>query len=115
MAWTRACHASLVHRSATEREPAMKPVRVGIVCDLREEGWHSMDLVADMLLELLPTVSGGEIVPTRLRPTMIRRWTRIPVVGGGGRAQLGDRLMGRLWDYPRWLRPLRDEFDIFHI
>ena len=29
----------------------MKPVRVGIVCDLREEGWHSMDLVADMLLD----------------------------------------------------------------
>ena len=38
----------------------MKPVRVGIVCDLREEGWHSMDLVADMLLEMLPSVSGGD-------------------------------------------------------
>ena len=93
----------------------MKPLRVGIVCDLREEGWHSMDLVADMLLEMLPTVSGGDIAATRLCPPMIRRWTRLPVVGGGSRARLGDRLTGRLWDYPRWLRPRRGEFDVFHI
>jgi glycosyltransferase involved in cell wall biosynthesis len=93
----------------------MKPVRVGVVCDLREEGWHSMDLVADMLLDLLPSASDGEIAATRLRPPMIRRWTRLPVVGGGSRAQLGDRLTGRLWDYPRWLAPRRGDFDVFHI
>jgi glycosyltransferase involved in cell wall biosynthesis len=93
----------------------LKPVRVGIVCDLREEGWHSMDLVADMLLDLLPSVAGGDIVATRLRPPMTRRWTRLPIVGAGSRAHLGDRLTGRLWDYPRWLRPLRDDFDVFHI
>jgi len=93
----------------------MKPVRVGVVCDLREEGWHSMDLVADMLLDTLPSVSGGSIEATRLRPPMVRRWTRLPVVGSGSRARLGDRLTGRLWDYPRWLRPQRAEFDVFHI
>ena len=93
----------------------MKPVRVGVVCDLREEGWHSMDLVADMLLDTLPSVSAGRIAATRLRPPMIRRWTRLPVVGSGSRARLGDRLTGRLWDYPRWLRPRRSDFDVFHI
>ena len=93
----------------------MNPVRVGVVCDLREEGWHSMDLVADMLLETLPSVSAGRISATRLRPPMVRRWTRLPVVGGGSRARLGDRLTGRLWDYPRWLRPRSGEFDVFHI
>jgi glycosyltransferase involved in cell wall biosynthesis len=93
----------------------MKPLRVGIVCDLQEEGWHSMDLVGDMLMEMLPAASGGAIDATRLRPPMVRRWTRLPVVGAGARAQLGDRLTGRLWDYPRWLRPRRDDFDIFHI
>jgi len=93
----------------------VKPVRVGIVCDLREEGWHSMDLVADMLLEMLPSVAGGDIAATRLCPPMIRRWTRLPVVGSGSRARLSDRLTGRLWDYPRWLRPRRSEFDVFHI
>jgi glycosyltransferase involved in cell wall biosynthesis len=93
----------------------MKPIRVGVVCDLREEGWHSMDLVADMLLDMLSSASAGEIAATRLRPPMIRRWTRLPVVGGGSRARLGDRLTGRLWDYPRWLAPRRGEFDVFHI
>jgi len=93
----------------------MNQIRVGVVCDLREEGWHSMDLVADMLLDSLPSVSAGRVAATRLRPPMIRRWTRLPVVGGGSRAQLGDRLTGRLWDYPRWLRPQRSDFDVFHI
>lgn len=93
----------------------MNPVRVGVVCDLREEGWHSMDLVADMLLDTLPLISPDEIAATRLRPPMIRRWTRLPVIGGGSRARLGDRLTGRLWDYPRWLSPRRDDFDVFHI
>ena len=74
-----------------------------------------MDLVADMLLEMLPSVSGGDIAAVRLRPPMIRRWTRLPVVGGGSRARLGDRLTGRLWDYPRWLRLRRADFDVFHI
>jgi glycosyltransferase involved in cell wall biosynthesis len=93
----------------------VKPVRVGVVCDLREEGWHSMDLVADMLLETLPLVSSDEIAATRLRPPMIRRWTRLPIVGGSRRARLGDRLTGRLWDYPRWLRSRRGDYDVFHI
>lgn len=92
-----------------------KPVRVGVVCDLREEGWHSMDLVADMLLDMLPSASAGEVAATRLCPPMIRRWTRLPVVGGGSRARLGDRLTGRLWDYPRWLASRRGGFDVFHI
>jgi glycosyltransferase involved in cell wall biosynthesis len=93
----------------------MNPVRVGVVCDLREEGWHSMDLVADMLLDTLPSVSVGRVAATRLRPPMIRRLTRLPVVGGGNRARLGDRLTGRLWDYPRWLKPRNGDFDVFHI
>ncbi len=105
VAWSRSRHAGVVYLSPSRGTPAVKPVRVGVVCDMREEGWHSMDLVADMLLELLPSVAGGDVVATRLRPPMIRRWTRLPIVGAGGRAQLGDRLTGRLWDYPRWLRP----------
>ena len=36
-------------------------IRVGIVCDLREEGWHSMDLIADMLLTTLPAVRVAEV------------------------------------------------------
>jgi glycosyltransferase involved in cell wall biosynthesis len=93
----------------------MRALRVGVVCDLREEGWYSMDLVADMLVECLPQVSGGSIQPTRLCPPMVRRWSRLPVVGRASRAHLGDRLTGRLWDYPRWLAARAADFDVFHI
>ncbi|MCM3880903.1 MAG: glycosyltransferase family 4 protein [Vicinamibacterales bacterium] len=93
----------------------MKPLRIGVVCDLREEEWHSMDLIADMLLEHLPAVAAGEIEATRLCPPMTHRWSRLPLVGSGARARLGDRLTGRLWDYPRWLAPLSRDFDLFHI
>jgi glycosyltransferase involved in cell wall biosynthesis len=93
----------------------MKPVRVGVVCDLKEEGWHSMDLIGDMLLETLPKIADGTIAATRLCPPMVPRWTRLPVVGGAARARLGDRLTGRLWDFPRWLAPRVDAFDVFHV
>ncbi|HEV3217307.1 MAG TPA: glycosyltransferase [Vicinamibacterales bacterium] len=90
-------------------------LRLGVVCDLLEEGWHSMDLIADMLLERLPEVARGQIAATRLCPPMTRRWTTLPWVGSTARAHLGDRLTGRLWDYPRWLAPRAADFDLFHV
>lgn len=74
-----------------------------------------MDLIADMLLEMLPHVAGAELIPTRLCPPMARRWSRLPLIGGQARANLADRLTGRLWDYPRWLERQAADFDVFHI
>lgn len=93
----------------------MHTVRVGLICDLREERWHSMDLIADMLMDTLPAVAGNRVAVTRLCPPMRHRWTRLPLIGRAARAQLGDRLTGRFWDYPRWLAPQVSRFDVFHI
>ena len=93
----------------------MQPVRVGLICDLREERWHSMDLIADMLMDTLPVVAGDRVAVTRLCPPMTQRWTRLPLIGRAARAHLGDRLTGRFWDYPRWLAPQAGGFDVFHI
>ena len=93
----------------------MKPIRVGVICDFREEGWHSMDLIADMLLDALPVVSPGTIAATRLQPAMRRRLGRLPFVGARAQAQLVDRITGRFYDYPRWLKSRVNEFDLFHI
>src|SRR5579863_7071835 len=41
--------------------------RVAILCDFREEGWTSMDLVAEMLAARLPYT-------TRIQPAMKRRF-----------------------------------------
>jgi glycosyltransferase involved in cell wall biosynthesis len=94
---------------------SQQSIRVGIVCDFREEGWHSMDLIADMLLDQLPASSHGRISATRLCPPLTRRWTRVPIAGRSSRARLADRLTGRFRDYPRWLAPRANEFDVFHI
>ena len=74
-----------------------------------------MDLIADMLMDTLPAVAGNRIAVTRLCPPMTPRWTRLPLIGRAARAELGDRLTGRFWDYPRWLAPQVGRFDVFHI
>jgi glycosyltransferase involved in cell wall biosynthesis len=88
--------------------------RVAIVSDLREERWHSMDLVAEMLLLNLKAPDVRVVDPTELRPAMVRRFTRLPF-GPRGLAETADRITNRVWDYPRWLAGRRDDFDIFHI
>lgn len=102
-----------------EAEPASPLIsrtnvpRVGVICDYREENWPSMDLVADMLLDNLRRDYPGIIEATRLAPSMRRRFT-----GDGtrrGERFKADRLLNRFWDYPRFLRRRRTEFDLFHI
>src|SRR5436309_1208163 len=90
----------------------MSALRVALFADFLEEGWPSMDLVADMLLDRLGREHAGEIDATLIRPPLPRRLSRLSrdthVVGL-------DRVAGRLWDYPRRARTLADRFDIFHI
>jgi glycosyltransferase involved in cell wall biosynthesis len=88
--------------------------RVAIVSDLREERWHSMDLVAEMLLLNLKAPDLRLVDPTELRPVMVRRVTRLPW-GPVSFAETADRIINRVWDYPRWLAARRDEFDVFHV
>lgn len=88
--------------------------RVAIVSDLREERWHSMDLVAEMLLLNLKSPDLRVVEPTELRPAMVRRFTRLPF-GRSQLAETADRISNRIWDYPRWLESRHDEFDVFHV
>lgn len=89
--------------------------RVAIVSDLREERWHSMDLIAEMLLLNLSAPEARTIEAVELRPAMVRRFTRVPVVGALRSMGMADRIINRVWDYPRWLRPQRTDFDLFHV
>jgi len=92
----------------------VKLPRVAIVSDLREERWHSMDLVAEMLLLNLKAPDLRVVDPTELRPVMVRRFSRLPFAPQSF-AETADRITNRVWDYPRWLESRRDEFDIFHV
>jgi glycosyltransferase involved in cell wall biosynthesis len=87
--------------------------KVAIICDFVEEGWASMDLVAEMLGQELADVGSG-IQATRLCPRMRRRFSS----HSNGQAQFlfnSDRLINRFWDYPVWLKKRTTDFDLFHV
>ena len=93
----------------------MPPLRVAIIADYLEEGWPSMDLVADMLFDRLQREHGATIAPSLIRPPMRRRAGRLPGAGGTTWGRGADRIANRLWDYPRLVSGLAGRFDLFHI
>jgi len=91
--------------------------RVAIVADYLEEGWPSMDLVAEMMTAGLKVEAAGEFEPELLRPPMVFRFSK----RGAGKEPLArklfnaDRVMNRFFDYPRFLRQVRNRFDLYHV
>jgi glycosyltransferase involved in cell wall biosynthesis len=87
--------------------------RLAVLCDLFEENWPSMDLVADELVRALVTDFATEVEVLAVRPSLARRATRIPRLGARRTAQQADIFLGRFWDYPRRLR--RERADLYHV
>jgi glycosyltransferase involved in cell wall biosynthesis len=97
---------------------------IAIVCDLLEENWPSMDLVADMLFDHLQRDYSDVLEATRICPAMRRRLTsqkseeirqRSAVRSQSAKLFNADRVLNRFWDYPRFVRLLKSEFDLFHV
>lgn len=101
----------------------MTQLRLAVLADYPEEGWPSMDLCAQMLLEFLAADQGHCLTAEEICPPFVRRLGRLPGMGRWGVAFNGDRLLNRFWDYPRSLRrggygqgDLGDSgFDCFHV
>jgi glycosyltransferase involved in cell wall biosynthesis len=85
-----------------------------------------MDLVGNMLLNHLNEDYSDVLVATRIRPPMRRRLTRQRSEIGGQELEIqqsdfrtklfnADRVLNRFWDYPRFARRLKNEFDLFHV
>jgi glycosyltransferase involved in cell wall biosynthesis len=89
--------------------------RVALISDLREEQWHSMDLLSELLLAGLRDSGLRAVDATELCPRLVRRATRLPWAGDARRVATADRLVNRFWDYPRWLRSRTADYDLFHI
>jgi len=88
-------------------------LRLAVVRDFREEGWPSMDLAADMLMEQLATdatLSVEDIAP-RYRHLL----TKLPSLSQRGVAHNVDRLWNRFVTLPRAVRAARERCDAFHI
>jgi len=92
----------------------MRPLRVAILADYKEEGWLSMDRVAEQLkaaLDRIPSHGAG-LVATAVCPPFVRRASRL--LSGGGAVNL-DRGLNRLIDYPRHASAIAAEYDVFHV
>lgn len=87
--------------------------RLAVLCDFCEENWPSMDLVADMLLSHLDKDYSDRFAATRVSPGMRRRFSTDQ--DSTGKRFNADRFLNRFWDYPRHVRGLCNEFDLFHI
>ncbi len=95
--------------------PALPHVAIAIAGDYAEEGWVSMDLVADMLASHVPghaPLWHSEL----LRPPMVRPLSQLSF-GRRGQAIAwnADRLLNRFLAYPRYLRRRQRDFSLFHI
>jgi glycosyltransferase involved in cell wall biosynthesis len=91
-----------------------KIARVGIVCDLVQENWPSMDLFGDMLLKNLHETHADRFAAERLRPDYKRHWAHA-AWGPVRLADVAERALNRYVKYPRWLYQRRGDFDLFHV
>jgi glycosyltransferase involved in cell wall biosynthesis len=88
---------------------------LAILTDFREEGWRSMDLCGDMLVDHLPRDGPFAVEAARLCPPFHRLATRLPVVGPRRAALNADRLLNRFILFPRYARRAVRRFDLFHV
>ncbi len=95
--------------------PVGRLPRMAILADYAEENWPSMDLAAEMLAAELRAKFGDRVSATRVVPRFRRRAARMPVVGQRGAAVNADRLLNRLWDYPRFAGRIASDYDLFHV
>ena len=91
------------------------PHHLAILTDFPEEGWRSMDLCGDMLLDHLPRDGPFAVEAARLCPPFNRLATRLPVVGQRHAAFNADRLLNRFILFPRFARQAARRFDLFHV
>jgi glycosyltransferase involved in cell wall biosynthesis len=101
-----------------EERDAIQPggqKELAILCDLREENWPSMDLVADKLFLNLSSNHAATFRATRVCPPMKVRLGRLAPTSRRRLAFNADRLLNRMLDYPGYARKIASDYDLFHI
>ena len=78
-------------------------MRVHVIADLLEERWPSMDLVADMLMAHVGR-NGVPVSPRLIRPSFSAGRSSLLPSQSVRRQVMLERVLHRLWTYPRWLR-----------
>ncbi len=92
---------------------AAEPLKLGIFSDYAEEGWPSMDLTAELLHDALARGAVPGLASHFVRPAFRARLSR--VFGAGKWMWNGDRLLNRMWDYPRLVAARAPDLDLYHV
>jgi glycosyltransferase involved in cell wall biosynthesis len=92
----------------------MSRLRIAVVFDPIDEQWTSMDFVAQLLLDGLRRAPGEAVIAERVRAPMVRCFRRLPALPDR-LALNADRLVTRFGTYPRAVRKLQDQYDVFHV
>lgn len=95
---------SALIQSADLLSPMTATIRAAVICDFPEENWPSMDLVGNMLFEHLR--HSDAVSPRCIRPALKFR---------GEHPRKSARFFGRFVQYPRLLRRIAQDFDVFHL
>ena len=90
----------------------MKPLRVAVCADFAEERWPSMDRIAASLVGSLRAHHAATIDVASIVPRFTRRATRL---SSGRAAFTADRILNRMWDYPRYVDGIGGAYDIYHV
>jgi glycosyltransferase involved in cell wall biosynthesis len=93
----------------------MDRLKVALIADYVEEGWASMDLVAEMLTARLTSLHRDVIDVTLIRPRFARPLTRFAALSRSKPAFNAERVLNRYLLYPLLLRRQRGKFSLFHI
>jgi glycosyltransferase involved in cell wall biosynthesis len=93
----------------------MDRLKVALIADYVEEGWASMDLVAEMLTARLTSLHRDVIDVTLIRPRFARPLTRFAALSRSKPAFNAERALNRYLLYPLLLRRQRGKFSLFHI
>ena len=93
----------------------MDRLKVALIADYVEEGWASMDLVAEMLTAKLTSLHRDVIDVTLIRPRFARPLTRFAALRRSKSAFNAERALNRYLLYPLLLRRQRGKFSLFHI
>jgi glycosyltransferase involved in cell wall biosynthesis len=93
----------------------MDRLKVALIADYVEEGWASMDLVAEMLTARLTRLHRDVVDVTLIRPRFARPLTRFAALRESKTVFNVERALNRYLLYPLSIRRQRGKFGLFHI
>jgi glycosyltransferase involved in cell wall biosynthesis len=88
-------------------------MKLGIVCDYLEEGWISMDICAQMLVDRSAQFTDSDIQPVQIRPPF--HWRLKPWEQHLPKYFNSHRFINRFIDYPRYLKARATDCEFFHV